>query len=153
MKRFQFSMQKVLNLRMQELRQAERGLVLAIEAEEVARRILRDAESHLAFQTARASERENGPFTAAAFSMLRKHLAYLGRQVQALALQWQGANERVVEARAAVREAHQRLKTLERLRERRYTEYLLAHERAEQMALDEFAARQGLNRPPLFFDK
>jgi flagellar protein FliJ len=144
-KRFRFSLERVLKLRSQETEAAKRALARALSAEELARIRVLEAQAALTTRTEEAQMREQVGLTAAEFGAVRSFLAFLqrdlARAVQQLSLVRQVTEQRRRELMAA----RKRERALEKLRERRLDAYTLEVLREEQKELDEFGTRQPLN--------
>lgn len=144
-KRFQFSLDKVLKLRSQEMEQAKGGLALALSALEAAHQRVLMAEQELADRTEEAGVREQVGVTAAEFGSLRSYLAFLQRAVAQAEQQVTVAEQVVAQRREVLMAARKRERVLERLRERRLEQYSVEAIREEQKELDEFGSNTGLN--------
>ncbi|MDB4897673.1 MAG: hypothetical protein JWN15_3935 [Firmicutes bacterium] len=146
MKRFTFSLDKVLKLRSQETEQAKRALALALSALDQAQQRAMMAHQELADRTEEASIREQTGITAAEFGTLRSYLAFLQRAVAQAEQQVSMAEQVVGQRREALMAARQRERVLERLRERRLEQYTLEALVEEQKVLDELGASPGLKK-------
>jgi flagellar FliJ protein len=146
-RRFRFSLEKVLRLRSQETEQAKRALGQAVTAEEAVRQAMEAAQALLRMRTDQAVARERLGFSAFEFSTLRTHLAYLNRCAGE-------AEEALARARAITQQrrlellrARRQERVLEKLREHRLQQYNLEALREEQKEFDEYGSRQSLNSP------
>jgi hypothetical protein len=101
MKRFRFSLEKVLRLRSQETEQAKRALAVALAAEARARQTAAEAYATLRDRTTEATARERLGLTAYEFGSLRTFLARLQREAVAADLAVTQAEERTQRQRMA----------------------------------------------------
>jgi flagellar FliJ protein len=145
MKRFRFSLEKVLRLRSQETEQAKRALAVALAAEARARQTAAEAHATLRDRTTEATARERLGLTAYEFGSLRTFLARLQREAVAADLAVTQAEERTQRQRMALLAARRRERAMEKLKERRLEQYQLEALREEQKELDEYGNRPGLN--------
>jgi flagellar protein FliJ len=148
-KRFRFSLEKVLRLRSQETEQTKRALGQAVAAEEAARQTAGRARSLLAARTEEAVAQERMGLSAFEFATLRHHLTFLNRQAE-------GAEAALAEARAVTQKrrlellrARRKERVLEKLREHRLVQYQVEALREEQKEFDEYGSRLGLNSKAL----
>ena len=142
MKRFEFRLERLLQLRTSAERQQARMLRQSLEAEEHKRRALEEVVSR--HEEARRQLERYGPSNALAGTLVN-----LVRTVDALATQEQVASEKlrivarqVGAERDRYRQARQARRVLERLRERRRMAWGLKNTREEQAVMDEVAALQ-----------
>lgn len=145
MKRFRFSLEKVLRLRSQQMEQAKRALALAVLQESNARQAVQTVQAALAERTAEAGQRESCGLTAFEFAALRTWLQHLQKQLAQAEAELAAARERTRERRKDLLTARRKERALERLRERRLEQYNLEALREEQKEFDEYGNRQGLN--------
>jgi flagellar FliJ protein len=144
-KRFRFSLEKVLRLRAQETEQAKRALAQAMGAEAAAAEALSEARETLQHRTAEATAQERAGLVAAEFGALRNYLIFLQRQVEAAEAALGAAKALTQQRRLELLRARRRERALEKLRERRFAQYQLEAMREEQKELDEYGSRQTLN--------
>ena len=145
MKRFRFSLEKVLRLRSQETEQAKRALAVALAHEARARQTAAEAHATLRDRTAEATARERAGLTAYEFGSLRTFLAHLHSEAVAADGAVVQAEERTQRQRMALLVARRRERAMEKLKERRLEQYQLEALREEQKELDEYGNRPGLN--------
>lgn len=145
MKRFRFTLDKVLRLRSQEMEQAKRALGLAVAAENAARHAVLTAHEALTQRTEEARRLEASGLSAFAFGSLRAYLALLQRELEAAEAALLEARALTERRREELLKARRRERALERLKERRLEQYTLESLREEQKELDEYGNRQGLN--------
>ncbi|HWI62414.1 MAG TPA: flagellar export protein FliJ [Symbiobacteriaceae bacterium] len=145
MKRFRFSLEKVLRLRSQETEQAKRALGAALAAEAAARAAADEIRDALRQRTDEATVRERGGMTAFEFASMRTYVIFLQKQLE-------GALAALAEAMAVTQRrrlellaVRRRERALEKLRERRVDQYRLESLQEEQKELDEYGSRQTLN--------
>jgi len=144
-KRFRFSLEKVLRLRSQETEQAKRALGAALAAEAAARAAAEEARQVLARRTEEAATAERTGMTAFEFASLRTYLTFLQRQLEAAGTALAGAIALTQRRRLELLAVRRREKALEKLRERRFDQYRLEGLQQEQKELDEYGSRQTLN--------
>lgn len=145
MKRFRFSLEKVLRLRSQQMEQAKRALALAQLEESSAREAVNAVRTALAQRTAQAGEREGRPLTASEFAAARTWIQHLQKQLELAEAELAAARERTNQRRKELLAARRRERALEKLRERRLEQYSLEAQREEQKEFDEYGIRLGLN--------
>ncbi|HYF78518.1 MAG TPA: flagellar export protein FliJ [Symbiobacteriaceae bacterium] len=145
MKRFRFSLERVLRLRGQETEQAKRELGRALAAEAQARAAVAEARSELVRRTDEAGQRERSGLTAYEFASLRTYVTFLQRQLEATELRLTEAVDETQRRRLALLGARRKERALEKLRERRLEQYQLESLQQEQKELDEYGSRQTLN--------
>lgn len=145
MKRFKFSLEKVLRLRSQETEQAKRALGRAMEAEEAARQSVESIASALAERITQMQARERAGLSAAEFGVMRHFLLFLQRELDQARGVLEAAQQVTQQRRLELLEARRRERALEKLKEHRLEGYLLESLREEQKELDEYANRLGLN--------
>lgn len=145
MKRFRFSLERVLRLRGQETEQAKRELGKALAAEAAARAAAAEARTELAHRTDEAGQRERTGLTAYEFASLRTYVTFLQRQLEAAEVRLAAAVGETQRRRLALLGARRKERALEKLRERRLEQYRLESLRQEQKELDEYGGRQTLN--------
>lgn len=134
MKKFQFSLQKLLGLRHQETEQAKRNLAGALAAEAMARDRVEQAESRLAERVARAA---SGGYSVAAYRQDREWIRFLQGEVERAEAHLREAEAETARLRQLLLVARQRERILEKLRERRLEAYQLEALLEEQRELDE----------------
>lgn len=145
MKRFRFSLERVLRLRGQETEQAKRALGVALAAEASARAAAAEARGELLRRTDEAEQRERQGLTAHEFASLRTYLTYLQRQLEAAEVRLAEAAHETQRRRLALLGARRKERALEKLREHRLEQYQLESLQQEQKELDEYGGRQTLN--------
>lgn len=145
MKRFRFSLERVLRLRSQETEQAKRALGAAIAAEEAARQVAEAARFALVQSTAGVHARERAGLTPFEFGSLRLHIVALQRRLEAAEAELTGAQALTRQRRQELMVARKKERALEKLRERRLEQHTLESLREEQKELDEYGKRLGLN--------
>lgn len=145
MKRFEFRLQKVLNLRSQQTDQARRALALAIAMEAEAERALQRARNQLQHRLSDLHSRERTGLTGFEFGNLRTHIRLLQSGVAAAEADLARACELTARRRAELLEARRKERALEKLRERRLETYTQEALREEQKELDAFGDRLALN--------
>lgn len=148
MKRFQFSLEKVLRLRAQETQQAKRALGQAMAAEAAARQEAEVAHTLLRHRTEEAGVRERAGLVAFELASQRHWLAFLQKQAAAADSALAAASALTLQRRLHLLAARRRERAMEKLKERRLEQYLIEAGRAEQKELDEYGNRQSLNEPP-----
>lgn len=134
MKRFQFSLQRLLGLRHQETEQAKRHLAGALAAEAMAQHRLAEAEGRLAERTAQSAA---GGLRVAEYRQSRDWIRFLQGEVLRAEGELQEAQAETARLRQALLHARQRERILEKLRERRFEAYQQELLQAEQRELDE----------------
>lgn len=152
MKRFQFSLQRVLRLRSQETDQAKRTLAFRLAMEEEARRAWEEARTRLLERTQDAQEREQRGMTAFDFAATRGYLSLLQRELAIASSRLAEAEAETAARREELLGARRREKVLEKLREARKAAYDLEVIREAQKELDEYGNRPGLNAAALGAD-
>ncbi|MDF2629975.1 MAG: Flagellar FliJ protein [Symbiobacteriaceae bacterium] len=145
MKRFRFSLERVLRLRSQETEQVKRALGKAVAAEATARGLVSEARAELVRRTEEAGQRERSGLTAFEFASLRTFVTFLQRQLEAAELRLADAVAETQRRRLALLGARRKERALEKLRERRLEQYQLEALQQEQKELDEYGSRQTLN--------
>lgn len=145
MKRFRFSLEKVLRLRSQETEQAKRALGQAVAAEAAARSATDEVREALRLRTEEATVRERGGLTAFEFASFRTYVIFLQRQLEAAEAALAQAVALTRRRRLELLAVRRRERALEKLRERRLDQYRLESLREEQKELDEYGSRQTLN--------
>ena len=148
MKRFRFSLEKVLKLRTQEQEQAKRALAQAMAVEASARQALEDVRARLQQRASEAGALERAGLSVFEFANFRHYVAFLQGEEKRYAEELARAEQMTQKRRLALLEARRREKALEKLKERRLEQYQQESLRHEQKELDEYGNRQGLNRPP-----
>jgi flagellar FliJ protein len=138
MKKFHFSLQKLLALRHQETEQAKRTLAAALATESLARDRLQDAELRLQERTARAVA---GGFVVETYRQDRDWIRFLQGEVEKTAQALRAAEAETARFRQFLLVARQRERILEKLRERRVEVYQLELLQEEQRELDERGGR------------
>jgi flagellar FliJ protein len=144
-KRFRFSLERVLRLRSQETEQVKRALGKAVAAEATARGLVSEARAELVRRTEEAGQRERSGLTAFEFASLRTFVTFLQRQLEAAELRLADAVAETQRRRLALLGARRKERALEKLRERRLEQYQLEALQQEQKELDEYGSRQTLN--------
>lgn len=134
MKRFQFSLQKLLGLRHQETEQAKRNLAAALASEAMAKDRLEQAQSRLAERVALAAA---GGQSVAAYRQDREWIRFLQGEVERAEAHLHEAEAETARLRQLLLVARQRERILEKLRERRLEAYQLEALLEEQRELDE----------------
>ncbi|HLO01849.1 MAG TPA: flagellar export protein FliJ [Symbiobacteriaceae bacterium] len=134
MKKFQFSLQKLLGLRHQETEQAKRSLAAALAAEAMAQDRLEQAQSRLAERIALAAA---GGYSVASYRQDREWIRFLQGEVEKAEQHLQEAQAETARLRQLLLVARQRERILEKLRERRLEAYQLEVLLEEQRELDE----------------
>lgn len=147
MKRFQFSLEKVLKLRAQQQEQAKRALGQAMAQEAAAHGALAAARRASEERATEAGTRERAGLSVFEFATLRHYVAFLQGEVRRHEGLVAAAEAETKRRRLALLEARRKEKALERLKERRFEQYQQEMLRGEQKELDEYGNRQGLNRP------
>ena len=145
MKRFRFSLEKVLRLRSQETEQAKRALGKALADEAAARSAAAEARLVLGQRTEEAATAERVGMTAFEFASLRTFLTFLQRQLEAAEAELNEAILITQRRRVELLAVRRREKALEKLRERRFEQYRQESLQEEQKELDEYGSRQTLN--------
>jgi len=145
MNRFEFRLEKLLNLRSQETDMARRALAAAISQAELAKRTQEDASASVAARMTDIAIKERAAMTAFDFASMRTHMRALQKDLDAAQIQLSQANSQTEERRGFLIEARRGERVLERLKEKRFD--IHAHEvlLEEQKELDEFGDRLGLN--------
>jgi flagellar FliJ protein len=138
MKKFHFSLAKLLALRHQETEQAKRTLAAALATEALARDRLQDAQNRVAERTARAA---GGSLSVAAYREDREWIRFLHGEVDKAVQAVQAAEAETARFRQSLLVARQRERILEKLRERRLEAYQLEVLQEEQRELDERGSR------------
>ena len=146
MKRFRFSLERLLDYRRARAEEARRRFAavnaeveqirreirhLEERREEIARRLL---QMHLTAETRR--EIQEG----------RAYMEYLWLRMMNMRSELSHWKERLEEARLAMLEAERDLKAIERLKEREFAEHRKSEERQEQRMLDDTASVNHLRR-------
>lgn len=152
MKRFQFSLEKVLRLRSQETEQAKRALGYSLAMEEEARLAWDSARSRLLARTLEAQEREQRGMTAFDFAATRNYLSLLQQEFSVATAHLAEAEAETAARREALISSRRREQVLEKLRENRLASYDLESLREAQKELDEYGKRRGLNAAALGAD-
>lgn len=134
MKRFQFSLQKLLGLRHQETEQAKRNLAAALATEAMAKDRLEQAQARLAERVALAAA---GAYSVATYRQDRDWIRFLQGEVERAEENLREAEAETARLRQLLLGARQRERILEKLRERRLETYQLEALQAEQRELDE----------------
>lgn len=147
MKRFQFRLERVLNLRKQQTDQARRALAAAIAEEDVARRAVETAHALLNARLVDIRHKERQGLTAYDFGLQRHHVRVLQTELATAETGLAEAQAFTQHKRLELLAARRAERALERLRERRLEGYVAESFREEQKELDQFGDRQGLNIP------
>lgn len=147
MKRFQFRLERVLNLRQQQTDQVKRTLAVAMAEEDLARRAMETAHAVLNARLADIRHRERQGLTAYEFGLQRNHARVLQAELAVAETGLAEAQQFTQRRRLELLTARRAERALERLRERRLEGYVAESLREEQKELDEFGDRQGLNIP------
>lgn len=134
MKRFQFSLQKLLGLRHQETEQAKRNLAGALAAEAMAKDRLEQTQARLAERVAQAAI---AAYSVATYRQDRDWIRFLQGEVERAEQYLREAEAETARLRQLLLVARQRERILEKLRERRLEAYQLEALQAEQRELDE----------------
>lgn len=142
MKRFQFSLQKLLGLRHQETEQAKRNLAAALATEALAKDRLEQAQDRLAERVALAAA---GGYSVAAYRQDREWIRFLQGEALRAEANLREAEAETARLRQLLLEARQRERILEKLRERRLEAYQLEALLEEQRELDERGALKNRN--------
>jgi len=145
MKRFQFRLEKLLNLRAQETDLARRALAAAINEAELARCTQQDASASVARRLTEVADKERSGMTAFEFASLRIHVRVLQTNLEEADAALTQANSHTQERRGHLLEARRGERVLEKLKEKRVESYSLETLADEQKELDEFGDRLGLN--------
>lgn len=146
MKRFTFSLDRLLRLRHQETEQSKLQLARSVRFQAEADEHLRQATVVLGEQTSRAAH--VGVFTAGDFVQQRRHVQLLQRNADEAESAVAEAAEALAASRRQLVEQRQKEEILTKLRERRYELYKANSAREEQDTLDEIslAGQQPLRR-------
>lgn len=150
MRRFRFSLQRLLQLRTQLVEQAKRTLAYALAMEERADRESREAQERLRCGVLEASRLESDGLWAYGFGSGRAYLGRLQREALAASTRLKAAQAETGRRREALLAAHLQQRVLERLREQRLVEHTATALGEEQKELDQFgAALRHCSRAPL----
>lgn len=142
MKKFQFRLEKVLDLRKVNEEKAQQKLVDAHKLKVAKERNLDAANTAAGVQTEQFRELLSSGTTAGDALQYHRYGMQLQRKVRESAMEVQRAEEVVTDRRRELTEASRQKKTLETLREHRREEYQLESARVEQTALDEEAGQR-----------
>lgn len=145
MKRFQFRLERLLNVRSQETDMARRALASAISEAELARRTQANASAAVASRVSEVSHKEQSGMTVFEFASLRTHVRALQKDLDQADANLSEANSHTHERRNQLIEARRGERVLERLKEKRLELYSREALAEEQKELDEFGDRLGLN--------
>ncbi len=132
---FKFRLERVLDLRKDELKEAQKKLAEAFSALELAKRKLKEAQD--ALKTAQDDLIKDE------YKMAQDHLRHIrscDENVQNRVIKLKDAEEGVVRAREALLQAQIKVEAMEKLKEKQLEEYLDAENKAEQKKYDEDAA-------------
>jgi flagellar export protein FliJ len=140
MRRFRFSLQKVLQLRTQLVEQAKRSLAYALAMEEQADRERREGLERLRCGVIEAGRLESEGLGAYGFGSGRAYLGRLQRESQAAGARLRAAQAETGRRREALLAARLQQRVLERLREQRLAEHTATAVEEEQKELDQFGA-------------
>ncbi|MCG0237971.1 MAG: flagellar export protein FliJ [Firmicutes bacterium] len=141
MKRFRFRLQRLLDLREQEVDAARRELAAARQAVATAEAGLRTVEGLVRRRLDDAARQEALGSPALDFVLRRLQIAGLLRTLAEARAGLEAARQVEAERRQELVAALGRARTLERLRDRRREEWRAEAARAEQAELDELALR------------
>ena len=145
MKRFQFRLERLLNLRSQETDMARRALAAAISEAEVAMSAQEHASSAVAARMVEVANQERSGTTVFEFATLRTHVRLLQKELEQADADLSQANTHTQERRGQLIEARRGERVLDRLKEKRLETYVQESLAEEQKELDEFGDRLGLN--------
>lgn len=140
MKRFEFRLERLLQLRTSAERQQARMLSKSLQTEEHKRRAL--AEVVARHEEAQRQLERHGKALAGTLVNLVWTLDAFATQEQVASEELRNATRQVGVERERFRQAHQERRVLERLRERRRVGWETAGMREEQAMMDEVAALQ-----------
>jgi flagellar FliJ protein len=138
MKKFHFSLAKLLALRHQETEQAKRSLAAVLATEALARDRLQEAEFRLQERSNRAVA---GGFVVETYRQDRNWIRFLHGEVLKAEHAVREAEAETARFRQLLLVARQRERILEKLRERRLEAYQLELLQEEQRELDERGSR------------
>ncbi len=133
MKRFSFSMQKILNLRLFEQKQAE--LELGKANAEIAR--IQNQLKAIAEKRIRLSKQTANTTDINVYNQTSQHFIFLNQRKEALLEELAQAELVAEEKRAVVREAMKKVKALEKLKEKKMTEWKQQLQKEEDEELDD----------------
>lgn len=143
---FRFRLEKILELRRSELDQ-RRASFLALEREGwVLRERLSRAEEERAEHGRRSEESSATPLRPLDLLSRARTSDAHRRRVEALAVELHEHQGRLARAREELAEANQRVRMLEKLREKKLEEYRDEIEAQERKILDDIQGRKGLMR-------
>lgn len=139
MKKFQFSLQKVLNLRNFEQNQAE--LELGKANAEVAR--IQNSLKAVAQKRALVSSQSQGSSDAFLYTQVSQYFIFLDQRKEALLEELAQAELVAEEKREIVREAMKKVKALEKLKEKKKLEWNEAVKKEQAKEIEDLIAAHG----------
>lgn len=149
-KRFRFSLQRLLDLRQQEVAAARRELAAALGAVTAAENGLRAVENLLRRRLKETLQAEQRGVPAREFALQRRGLVRIQESREQARAGLEAARQLAEERRQQLMAALTRQRVLEKLRERRLEQWRTEVARAEQIELDELAAQaRGPEEPVL----
>lgn len=141
MKRFRFTLARVLAVALIRERQATQDFALALRQQRLAVEALQAAEERRRSAQRRLEELTSGVIDVPSVLSTCEYIIAAGLEIEGLARRVAEATAVTESKRQALLVAMKNRKTLERLRERRLSEYHAEQLRSEQADIDEMAQR------------
>lgn len=140
MKQFEFSLQRLLDVKLAREQLAEQQLAVALRKLEAERGELRVLHDRLAKQIQWVEKNHHGVARQYAVLAELRYMGQIQRLIELQSLQIASCEQVVSEEREALSEIMRERKGLERLCEREHQRWLLEHKRMEQKHTDEVAS-------------
>lgn len=149
MRRFLFSLERLLRLRTQLVEQAKRSLAYALAMEEQAERESREAQECWRYGVMESGRLEADGLRVYSFGSGRAYLRRLQREAHAASVRLRASQDETGRRREALLAARLEQRVLERLRAQRLTDHTALALGEEQKELDQFGlARHHSSRAP-----
>lgn len=140
MARFQFRLQKVLEMREQKEKLLQRRYMELLAAAEAEKRYLRELLERQAWFRKDLEEKQRGKLDIVDVMHLLAYLEGLAETIEEQKIRVREAEERAEEARLDLLRASQEKKAVEKLREKQYDDWMKEQQRAEIIFLDEISS-------------
>jgi len=146
MKRFEFSLQKVMEVRQTEEKALQRHLADARHNLHVVQEELNALLARLEQQLERKQKMNGGTMNSARYMLLQNYIQCLQEDIDASNERIMELEKKVEEARLMLLEKTKEKKAIEKLRDNQFEEYRREAKKEEQVFLDEITAQNGKTR-------
>jgi flagellar FliJ protein len=141
MKKFQFSLQKVMEVKQTEEKVLQRDLSLAEHNLLEAEKILLHKQQNLKLELNKFAELNSGKYCSADYLLHNQYVESLEEQIKVQTNQVAQLGNEVKKCRKKLIEKARERKTIEKLRDNKLEEYKKQVKKEEQMFLDEISAQ------------